>query len=160
MQSKKTRCAVRCAILGVPKKMTENVLPTIEDTLKELLWTEHELSISGVNLNSVGKRAVEALAIKVEGLWRKTLIPVISHQRIVGLIQKHHCRRQALNKSFKRSSTSESYQSKLEEFRMSSQKLLDIAICKCLNLDACVCMKNQKVSLLLNSVCHNQTLFY
>lgn len=142
----KTRSVTECPIFGPPADLSESLLPTWYDVIKCFLWVRHKLEGSGINRNSLVSEALEIVAKKVEAIWNKATIPVLSHQRIVALLRDYQKKRKDVLKPFKTRQKVASYKTKLETFLSDSQKLFDIATCKCTNINLCSCLKQYKVS--------------
>lgn len=143
--SLKTRNGVSCPIFGAPKELNEVTLPTFDDVIRGFLFTRNYLEGMSVNRNRLVVEAADIIAKKVESIWEKAGIPVVSHQRIVEIIKKYQLKRQILLKPYKERKHIATYKIKLDAFKTEGQRLFDVAACKCTNFGTCACQKLYKV---------------
>lgn len=143
----KTRCAVDCPVFGQPSQLPENVLPTYEQVMKFCAWIRFNKKVT--KKEPTFSEISEEVAVKVEQIWNKASIPVVSHTRILQLLQQYHAKYMKLLKPFRSRQNSETYKSKIKCFREEGQSsLFDIAACKCHLLStSCTCDKSRKVPL-------------
>jgi hypothetical protein len=140
-----TRKMVNCPVFGAPKDLADTVLPTNGDILKYYLWVKHDLHL--IRPRDAVAIISEKVANKIEELWQRASIPVVSHARILQLIRANHEKYRKLLKPFKGRQKDPSYKRKLQVFREEeSVKLFDIAACKCgIENKSCSCLKSEKV---------------
>lgn len=136
-----TRKATNCPIFGAPEEMSENQLPTYKQVMKCYNLIRYRLKLE---YNSKKEPTIneisETVAKKIEDLWQKASIPIVSHNRVLQLVKAYHAKCKNLIKSLKRLS-----EEKKQEFYKSSEKLFDLSSCKCKNFELCSCFKDQKV---------------
>ncbi|XP_050309269.1 uncharacterized protein LOC126745454 [Anthonomus grandis grandis] len=142
-----TRSAIECPIFDAPKDLVCSVLPTFSDVIKYFLWIRHNLEESQVNRNLLVSEASEVVAQKIEEIWKSASVPTVSHQRIVALIKEYQKKRKDLLKPYRQRKDVPSYKSKAEHFVKDSQRLFDVAVCKCVDFQNCSCSKPNKVPL-------------
>lgn len=91
----------------------------------------------------------EVVVDKLEDIWNKASIPVVSRNRIVKLLQTYHTKYVNLLKPFKSRQNDSTYINKIQSFKNeASLRLFDIAACKCdLTSESvsCSCEKSRKV---------------
>ncbi|XP_050301064.1 uncharacterized protein LOC126739426 [Anthonomus grandis grandis] len=114
---------------------------------KYFLWIRHNLEESQVNRNLLVSEASEVVAQKIEEIWKSASVPTVSHQRIVALIKEYQKKRNDLPKPYRQRKDVPSYKSKIENFVKDSQRLFDVAACKCVDFQKCSCLKPNKVPL-------------
>lgn len=141
----KTRQKVNCVIFGAPQNFSELVLPTYEDVMKFYLFVKQELKHTPTSKEPTVSEIGETIATKLEDLWIKASIPVVTRARIMQMIRTYHDKYRNLLKSSKGKAGRESYQRKVETFKRDSKKLFDIAACKCKNTNTCTCSRDRKV---------------
>ncbi|CAH2098548.1 unnamed protein product [Euphydryas editha] len=110
-----TRKNLKCPIFGESAELRNNLLPTYE-------------SIADIFTN------------KIDTLWIKSSIPIVTHKRVLQILKCYHSKCYNLKKSLKKLK-----KEKLEEFRVKSRMLFDIAACKCKEFQSCTCRKEKKV---------------
>lgn len=95
--------------------------------------------------------------MKIENIWKKASIPVVSHQRIVELIRIYHDKYNNLLKVPIKRQTQEGFKKKVSDFReVAESKLFDIAACKCNFMSRCTCEKDRKVPVEERTFLHDQ----
>lgn len=140
----KTRCAVSCPVFGQPSELPENVLPTYGQVMKFCAWIRFNKKVT--KKEPVFSEIAEEVAVKLEEIWHRASIPIVSHTRILQLLQAYHDKYMKLMKPFKSRKSSETYNYKVQCFKEKSKiTLFDIAACKCDLSSGCVCDKFQKV---------------
>lgn len=142
----KTRSVVECPIFGFPNELKTSMLPTYKDVILHFLFVKNDLENNKVNRNRLVTEASEAVATAVENIYKKANVPILSHQRVVALIQMYQKKRKDILKPYKQRKNVASYKAQLQTFVTESNKLFDFAACKCPNFEACVCPKHNKVS--------------
>ena len=129
-----TRKKINCPVFGVPKEFSGTVLPTYADVMKYILWLKHDLNRTYNDAPVIFAKVAE----EIEKLWRRASIPVVTHKRVLKLIQGYHDDYRKLMKPFKRRQVEANYIAKLRKFQEEGQnKLFDIASCKCDSFCCC-----------------------
>jgi len=139
-----TRQSSVCPILGKPAELPQNVLPTCYDVMKYCLLLQKRVKENNNGKNPSIKVVIETCTTNIEKLWIRASIPTVSHRRIVQMITDRYEKYKNLLKSYHRRHQ-ETYKTRLDEFSNSTEKLFDIASCKCNDFLACQCSKSQKV---------------
>jgi hypothetical protein len=139
-----TRQSSVCPILGKPAELPQNVLPTCYDVMKYCLLLQKRVKENNNGKNPSIKVVIETCTTNIEKLWIRASIPTVSHRRIVQMIRDRYEKYKNLLKSYHRRHQ-ETYKTRLDEFSNSTEKLFDIASCKCSDFLACQCSKSQKV---------------
>ena len=85
----KTRLLTNCPIFGNPSYLPETVLPTNADVMKYYLFLKDEMAYRSADIPSVAEVS-SCVSSKVEALWYKASIPIITHERIVAKIKELH----------------------------------------------------------------------
>ena len=109
----KTRKATRCAIFGDPAEMRSTVLPTYADMMKVYLLIQHQMKPTSTSKDPAVAEVSDKVAKKIEQLWLKASIPIISHKRVVEKIRLYHDKYRNILKPFKSRQHDESYLLKL-----------------------------------------------
>lgn len=141
-----TRSAVNCPIFGEPSELPDNVLPTREQVSKFYSYVRFNKKES--RKEPTFAEISEEIAVKLEYVWNKASIPIVSHKRILQLLKAYHDKYQKLMKPFKSRKNVETYKLQIQKFKEESRStLFDIAACKCdLSIsNACCCDKTRKV---------------
>lgn len=141
----KTRKQVNCVIFGTPQEFGGFVLPSYEFVMKYYLFVKHDLKPSAASKEPTVAEIGEIVAQKLEDLWHKASIPIVSHTRILQMIRNYHDKYRNMLKSFKGKGSRESYQLKLKAFQADARKLFDISACKCKEFNFCSCPREKKV---------------
>ncbi|XP_055691391.1 uncharacterized protein LOC129794624 [Lutzomyia longipalpis] len=114
-----------CQIYGEPQALPQNVLPTIEQTMKYYKYVENEMNGWPLEKKDPSSKEISMkVATKVEELWNQLQIPIITTHSISRKILRH---RQACNKVKKSLHSSLAAVEKRENLRVAGQKLFDIA---------------------------------
>ncbi|ESO04220.1 hypothetical protein HELRODRAFT_172570 [Helobdella robusta] len=124
-----------CDILGPYDELNERQLPTIGDVIKFILFVKNDLK-----LKCNGKD----LSKKIQNIWIKASIPIVSNDRVLQLLKSYFEKYLTL-KRYPKSKRHDSFEKKLKCFSDLSKRLFDVASCKCVLFEACVCLKNKKV---------------
>jgi hypothetical protein len=136
-----TRNATNCRLFGAFQELNEAKLPTYKEVMKFYNLVRHHLKMEN---NSKKEPTVyevsEIVTRKVESLWEKASLPIITHARVLQLLKAYHAKCKNLIKSLKRLS-----EEKLQEFYTSSDKLFDLSSCKCKTFELCSCLRDRKV---------------
>src|SRR5215469_3905044 len=141
-----TRRATHCPLFGSPCELKENVLPTYQDVSRyyEFVRFSNKSSKKELTFGEISK----AVAMKLEQIWSKASIPVLSRRRIIAMLLDWHQRYKNILKPHKSSKNNASYQQRMKEFKERSSIIFDIAACKCgllANPYLCCCEKDRKV---------------
>lgn len=112
--------------------------------MKYYLFLKYELQLTSGRDPTVTEVA-ELVAEKVETIWKKASIPIVSHTRVLQMLRAFHDMYRKLLKPYKGRQNNSNYKKKLTDFaKRNESKLFDIAICKC-SLSACSCQQVFKV---------------
>lgn len=142
----KTRTAMRCAVFGDPAEMSSTALPTYADMMKFYLLIQHKMKPTSTSKDPTVAEVADKVSNKIEQLWLKASVPIISHKRVVEKVRLYHDKYKNILKPFKSRQHDGSYLLKLRDFNLdASIKLFDIAACKCLESQLCKCAKDKKV---------------
>lgn len=142
----KTKSKIHCVVFGAPKDLSELVLPTYEEIMKCYLYIKNDIKTQNNNKEPSVSEVSEIIANKLESLWLKATIPVVSRTRVLQMIQTYHEKYRNILKPFKGRKVSNNYQIKLKKFREeASKKMFDISSCKCVEYSLCSCPKDRKV---------------
>lgn len=141
-----TRQSHCCPLFGLPKPMSENVLPTYSDMLLGCLEENYKFAVtSNSKKNPPFSETADRLASQIEAIYSKASIPTVSHTRIVQLIKKYHDAYYNLRKSYNRDKCKDSFKKKIEHFVSDgTSKLFDVAACKCKLVLSCSCGKKER----------------
>lgn len=135
------RQSYQCPIFGSVEDIKDNVLPTYEDVMKCYEWNRLQLKICRNTIKEPSFLDVaELVTKKVEDIWRKASLPIVSHTRVVQQIKAYHLKCKNLIKSLKRLSTDQK-----NDFIQDSRVLFDICSCKCKQIELCSCLREKKV---------------
>lgn len=144
-----TRKAERCPIFGSPAEMSESQLPTFSDIMKSYLLLRNRLKSTQTGENTkepTVSELSEMLSRKVEQIWHKASLPIISHKQTVAKIRSYHDKYRTLLKPFKGRKANTNYNAKITKFASDARsQLFDICSCKCTDYNNCKCKKEQKV---------------
>ena len=147
-RNKKTPTQTRnqniCPVFGKTILMSKNLLPTYGDIIKHFMLVRQELTdgqAKEATVNITSNKVCEDLA----QIWQRASIPVISHQQIVAKIKDYHDKFRTLMKPYKQRFEDSNYLDKIELFKKDSDRMFDIAACKCKDLSMCTCEKIRKV---------------
>lgn len=141
----KTRSELECPIFGAPKCISENVLPTYEDMNRYFNWVEYEMKPLSTNPQQTATEATKVVAKKIVEIWDKASIPTVLQCTIIKRITSYRLKIRNLLKPYKQRNKVISYQKQLQDFRINSKVLFDVAACKCSDFNTCVCDKVFKV---------------
>ena len=133
-----------CHVFGKTKQMSKNLLPTYGDIIKHFMLARQELTDGKAKEATVNVTCNKVCEDLVQILHRES-IPVISPQQIVAKIKDYHDKFRTLMKPYKQRSKDSNYLHKIELFKKDSDRMFDIAACKCIDLSRCTCEKIRKV---------------
>ena len=88
-------------------------------------------------------KIMNAVIDQVLSVWNSASIPALSVKRCQDMIKSHHDRYNDMKKNYSRDKDRSSFKEKLETFREFSDKLFDIAFCKCSS--KCTCPRELKI---------------
>jgi len=128
--------------------MSQTLLPSFGNVLKEYCFCRLQFQQDGCAKKPTVFEIVEAVAGNVKRIWFKASIPVLSHQRVVAKIQEYHDKYKLLLKPYKQRQNIVTYLKQVQIFRDDSEKLFDIAACKCNEQIVCCCEKDKKVPII------------
>ena len=136
----KTRRMVTCPMFGVPKEISQIVLPTYENVMKHYLLVKNQMKPTAATKDPSVTDISEKVRQVVEGLWFKASLPFISHTRVLAMIRSYHDKYRKLMRNIKRNKND----SKVNSFKNAKHQLFDISACKCA-FEECNCDKTHKV---------------
>lgn len=135
------RQSYKCPIFGTIQDLKDNVLPTYQEVMKCYEWSRIQIKIqSGSNKEPSFSEIAQIVTQRVEEVWQKASIPVVSHNRVIQLLKAYHLKCKNLLKSLKRLS-----HERKTEFLQQSEFLFDICSCKCKIISQCNCPREVKV---------------
>lgn len=119
------------------------VLPTYKDVIRCFQSARLKLKNDGVKQPS--KFAIAAIvARKIELIWHRASLPVVSNKRIIDMIVTYHGKYQSIIKPLKNRNTP-FFKTKLSTFKNDADRLFDICSCKCVDNSSCKCERLRKV---------------
>jgi hypothetical protein len=152
-----TRHVIKCPVFGTPHELSPNVLPTYYDVMKYCNLVKFQLKGNEGLREPKFSDVSDVVAIKLEDVWRRASVPVVSHTRILKIMRTYHDEYKKLMKPYKERKNNDKYKTKLQIFeRKSRSDLFDIAACKCQEFGACRCDKDRKVPVPEQSFLHDQ----
>ena len=86
----KTRLCQRCPVFGSFAEMPPSQLPTHFDVMRSFLLMRHNMKPTEACKEPSVSAISEVLTCKIEKLWQKSSIPIISHKRICDKIRLYH----------------------------------------------------------------------
>ena len=142
-----TRDAVKCPIFGASKPLPENQLSTYLDVMKAFLYERAILKLERRNKKLPLREVAAEVAQKVEIIWRKAVIPTVSHTRVAQLFVTYHDKKYlSLLKSVESRGRQGNFQNKMSDLvDIARVTLFDVSACKYTNLESCSCDKSRKV---------------
>lgn len=138
------RSETTCAILGPYEELGDRQLPTIKDVIKYILFVKHDLKLKYNGKDPSNSDTFAIVSEKICDIWTKASIPIVTKERIIQL-QKQHFEKYLHLKRYPKNKRSDSYENKLKCFSVLSEKLFDVAACKCTSFKFCSCLKPKKV---------------
>ena len=128
-------------MFGAPGELGDSVLPITREVMKYYLWLRNNV----VGEQTSVKEVCGKVSKRLEEIWGKSSIPVITTRAIVFKIMKCCNNYKSLMKSYKSQyGKSAKYDKKFTAFVEDTLTLFDIAKCKCVDSD-CVCPRECKV---------------
>lgn len=123
------------AEIGTPKILNENLLPTYKEVLNHIIFVKTNGS----------KNPIELCADRVQSIWNKTGIPIVSRARIIQLLRSYYSLFLNLKNSPFRVNPSEQYKQKKQKLLRKCTHLFDICACKCEDIANCACTEERKI---------------
>lgn len=131
----KTRSDVNCPIFGTPTVLCANVLPTVSDVIKYILYVRHDLQDKSKGKQPPVTDVLASVCREIEKIWTSASIPTVSSKRIKDLLKRYYDEYLKLIRYPKQKRTN-SYEDKVQTFRQTAiTSLFDIAACKCSRFD-------------------------
>lgn len=147
-----TRKMVACSVFGIPKDMSDIVLPTYEHVMQYYALIKHQMKPTAATKEPSVSDISEKVAQNIELIWLKASIPVVSHTRILQMIRSYHDKFMKLMKNIKRKNS----KVVAHTFRNDAKsRLFDISACKCI-FEVCSCDKSRKVPPAEQAFLHDQ----
>lgn len=140
----KTRLKLEYPIFRHPKELSELSLPTYCDVMKYYLFVRHELKPEATSKEPTVSEILDIVMNKVETIWLKASIPVVSKTRMLQMGKTYHDKYRNILRSKGRKGT-ERYDSIVTSFLNESNRLFDVAACKCKIFSDCKCQKEKRV---------------
>lgn len=135
-----SRRSTNCRIFGSFDELSERKLPTYKNVMKYYNLVRYRVKVTNSSKKEPTINEIsEIVTQKVESLWFKASIPIISHTRVMQLYKTYHAKCTNLIKSWNRLS-----EDKKQDFLLSFEKILDLSACKCKNFQLCSCPKEKK----------------
>lgn len=138
------RSETTCTILGPYKELDDRQLPVIKDVIKCILFTKSELKLQKNGKDPSNTEVFSIVSGKLNTIWTKASIPIVSNVRVTQLLTAYFNKYLSLIR-YPKSKRNDSYDNKVKCFLESSNKLFDIAACKCTSFENCSCTKPKKV---------------
>lgn len=140
-----TRQKLECSIFRHSKQLSDFSLPTYCDIMKYYLHVRHELKPEATSKEPTVSEILDILIKKVESIWLKASISVVSRFRMLQMLKTYHDKYRNILRSKSRKGT-EKYDSIVASFLNESKCLFDVAACKCEEFSVYKCEKTKKVS--------------
>lgn len=138
------RSETTCALLGPYKELDDRQLPVTRDVIKFILFTKNELKLTRNGKDPSNTEVFSIVSERLITIWTKASLPVVTKDRVHQLLKC--CFEKYLNLiRYPKTKRNDSYERKVNCFLESSQKLFDIAACKCTSFETCSCIKPRKV---------------
>lgn len=148
MSVSKFKFRQKCPVFGIyPYDLTETQLPSYQDVLLCYQFERFRIGrLRGDNYEPRSKEVSEIVSKKVEHIFQKASIPIVSHTRVLQMLTTYHKKFLSLKQTFLRNQIG--LRSKRDDFVSSAAELFDIAACKCISFSSCNCPKERKVPIL------------
>ena len=144
------RKSFSCNIFGKVGPLPSNILPTYEDVIKCIIWERNVLKQENKKDPPI-KPIFKKVAKEILMLYLKASIPTNCEMRVINMLQSYYQKYQNLMKNYKKYLNRPLYQEKIKNFEVHSNKLFDIAACKCPSFENCCCDIVSKVPVLERS---------
>lgn len=138
------RSESNCAILGPYKELDDRQLPTLKDVFKCILFVKNDLKLKCNGKDASNSEVFSIVFEEINKIWIKASIPIVTKERVIQLIKSSFEKYLSL-KRYPKSKQNSSFDNKLQYFLELSEKLFDIAACKCTSFESCSCLKLKKV---------------
>lgn len=132
-------------IVGSDKEISAVVLPTRRDAVRHYNFQWNLTKIADNGRNPSYSEVSELTLDRVEAIWHKSSIPVVSRRTMNAMLRKELDVVQKLNKSFSRDQQKDCFKNKLANYLENANKLFDVAACKCSDFLSCKCVFEKKV---------------
>lgn len=143
---KKTRAGTSVHLFGAVTDFdfkTINVLPTYEQVI--LCYESIRVELKGDQSKEPTSNTIaSAVAERLELIWQRASLPIVTHKRIVDMILSFHAKYKNIIKPMKSRHTP-FLNEKLQKFKNNAKRLFDICACKCSTFQSCKCPKERKV---------------
>jgi len=138
------RSGTTCAILGPYKELDDRQLPTISDVIKFILFVKNDLKLKYNGKDPSNSDIYAIVSEEINNIWTKASIPIVTKERVIQMLKSYFEKYSNL-KRYPKSKRNDSFENKLKCFLKSSEKLFDVAACKCTSFESCSCLKPKKV---------------
>lgn len=137
-----------CPLFGPQKELSENKLPTYEDTIRHCFHVRSKLLIVTPGGEPSFANIADKVASTIGSLYTTILIPIVSHTRIIQMLKAYNEKYKALMKPYQKRKNNENYKKQMNTFlEKAKSDLFDIASCKCNDFTSCGCEPAKKVPL-------------
>ena len=123
------RSESKCPIFGASMGLVNNVLTTYGDLMRACHWERNVRKTT--KKEPLWSDIRRMIVLHLEDIWRSASIPIISNQRIHAILDSYYNKFCKLIKHYKERKDVISYRNKITSFKLNSNKLFDIAACKC-----------------------------
>lgn len=96
-----TRKKIRDPVFGSSADLRDHVLPTYEDVIRYFLYTQRKLN-KGPRKNIPFPEIANEVVQRVEAIWEKATLPVVSRQQCVAVLKNYHGKFMDIKKSIKK----------------------------------------------------------
>lgn len=141
-----TRTKDVCPLFGNVEDICPNEarqLPRYQEVIKCYHFVRKQIMGQRVKQPTSGEVA-NLVAWKIEDIWKRASLPILSHNRIKDMILAYNKNYQNIIKPLKSRNTP-FLQEKLSKFKTASLKIFDICHCKCADFESCKCQNCHKV---------------
>lgn len=138
------RSETTCAILGPYKELEDRQLPTIKDVMINVLFVKTDLKLKCNGRDPSNTDVFSIVSNEIINIWTKASIPTVTKERVIQLLKSYFEKYLSL-KRYPKSKQNRSFENNLKCFVEESQKLFDVAACKCSSFESCLCLKLKKV---------------
>lgn len=133
-------------IFGKLTRVNGTQLPSHKDVLALLLLLKTEFKKRCAPLNPTNSKVFMAAIEKIEFMWLKTSIPIVSRKRIGQMLQCTYKKYTGFLKYSKSKSENQKHKEKLANYiSLCTTTLFDLSCCKCASFDQCNCTPNNRV---------------